>query len=172
MPDRAWRSRILRGAAAMAALAVALGVPSAATAQAASPSAVVARPGEVVRLRTAQWEYTGILSRVAGDTAVVHLAADSVRIPRDQVVRTQVQRGTRRSSGRVALFAVGGAATGFFSGAFFGAALGEMVSDDEFAGLSGALVGVAAGTVVGAVTGGIWGAQKRYPRWLDAVLAP
>ena len=113
---------------------------------------------------------TDAASTYAGDTAVVRFAADSARIPRDQVVRTHVQRGTRRSGGRIALFAAGGAATGFLSGAFLGASLGERVSDDEYASLGGALSGMAVGTVVGAFAGGIWGAQKRYPRWVGAVL--
>lgn len=172
MPDRAWRSRIIRGAAAMAAVAIAFAVPATGAAQTAAPSGVVARTGELVRVRTSQWEYTGTLARVASDTAVLLFTADSVRIPRHEVLRTEVQRGTRRSSGRVLAFAVGGAAAGFLGGAILGAATAEQVSNDEYAGIGGAIFGMTLGTLAGSVAGGIWGAKKRYPNWVVAVLAP
>ena len=73
----------------MAALAIAFAVPGTSAAQGAAPSGVVARPGELVRLHTAQWEYTGTLDRVVNDTAVVRFASDSARIPRSVLIRTE-----------------------------------------------------------------------------------
>jgi hypothetical protein len=175
MPDRAWRSRVIRGAAAMAAMAIAAGVPSAAIAQAANPSAVVARPGEVVRLRTAQWEYTGRLIGATADSAFVLLAPDTARVAKPDVLRIQVQRGTRRSAGRIALVAVAGAAAGTILGGYAGvlAECGTDCSDDgEWSGIAGGVSGAALGMVVGGIAGGMWGAKKRYPRWVDAVLNP
>lgn len=173
MRDRAWRSRVIRGAAAMAALAIALGVPSAALAQAASPSAVVARPGEVVRLRTAQWQYTGRLLRTTPDSAFVLLEPDTARVAAPAIVRLEVQRGTRRSAGRITLLAVAGAAAGTILGGYAGvlAECGTDCSDDgEWSGFAGGFSGAALGLIVGGVGGGMWGAQKRYPRWVAAVL--
>lgn len=147
-------------------------LPAAAPAQTATPAAVVARRGEVVRIRTAQWEYTGTLGRSERDTAVLHLASDSVRIARRDIVRTRVQRGTRRSTGRVLAFAAGGGAAGFLAGGVLGAAAGAGVSDDGLATIGGTLVGVSLGTLAGGIAGAVWGSQKRYPNWVEAVLDP
>lgn len=158
----------------MAAMAIALGTPQAAAAQVADPSAVVARVGDVVRLRTAQWEYTGRLVTATTDSAFVLVPPDTARVAVPAIVRLQVQRGTRRSGGRIALLAVAGAAAGTIIGAYTGvlAECGTDCSDDgEFSGLAGGFSGAALGLVVGGVAGGVWGAQKRYPRWVEAVLA-
>lgn len=159
----------------MASVAIALGNPSSAAAQAASPSAVVARPGDVVRLRTAQWEYTGRLLRTTGDSAYVLLKSDTARVANHAIVRAQLQQGTRRSAGRIALLAVAGAAVGTFVGGYAGvlAECGSDCSDDgEFSGLAGGVSGAALGIIVGGIAGGVWGAQKRYARWVDAALNP
>jgi hypothetical protein len=158
----------------MAALVIAFAVPDTSAAQGAAPSGVIARPGELVRVRTAEWEYTGTLDRVANDTAVVRFATDSARIPRAFVVRTEVQRGTRRSGTRITLGAIGGAAAGMVAGAFLGAMLecGGTSCDggQGYEGLAGGFAGAALGLVTGALSGGIWGSQKRYPRWIPAQL--
>lgn len=108
MLDRAWRLRLVRGAAAIAAVAIALACPSPSAAQVALPSGVVAQAGELVRVRTAGWEYTGTLAHVVNDTAVVR----------------------------------------------FG----------------GGITGSTIGLLAGGVGGGLWGAKKRYPRWMRGVL--
>ena len=157
----------------MAALAIALAVPGTSAAQGATPSGVVARPGELVRLRTTEWEYTGTLDRVTGDTAVVRFASDSARIPRAFVIRTEVQRGTRRSTARITLAALGGAAIGTVAGGYLGYLLecgGSCDGGTGYEGLAGGFAGSALGFVTGALSGGIWGSQKRYPRWIPAQL--
>ncbi len=158
----------------MAAVAIALAVPSAAASQVANPSAVVAQPGDLVRLRTAQFEYTGRLVRVANDSALVQFGADSARIARSSVLRTDVQHGTRRSAPRIALLAVAGAAVGTIVGGYAGV-LAECGTSCEggsaIDGVVGGVSGATLGFVIGGVAGGVWGAQKRYPRWVEAVLA-
>lgn len=161
------RARLLSLAAAAALLAPALG------AQVAVPSGVVASPGEVVRVRTDGWLYTGTLGRVTLDSATVLIHADSVRIPRTSVVRLQVQRGTRRSAGRVILGAAVGLVAGGVVGGFTGVGLecGMSCDDDgEWAGIGGAILGTGIGSIAGAITGGVIGGKKRVPRWVPAVL--
>lgn len=169
MSDRAWRLRFIRSAAATAIVAIALGVPSASAAQAARPAAVVARPGDVIRLRTAQWEYTGRFISVRGDTAIILAASDTARVATPSVRRAQVQRGTRRSAGRIALFSAAGAAAGTLV-----ASIGILCCDDVSSSrpVSGGVSAVTVGAFAGAGGGAVWGAEKRYPRWFDAVLAP
>lgn len=157
----------------MAAVAIALACPSPGSAQTAVASAVVARAGEVVRVRTAGWEYTGTLAHVVNDTAAVRFGGDSIRLARPDVLRLDVQRGTRRSPARIALMAIGGGAAGSILGGSLGLFFecGHSCSDDgAYAGIGGAVTGSTLGFLAGAIGGGIWGAKKRYPRWMRAVL--
>lgn len=159
-----------RGVLVLLALAV---FPLRLTAQVATPSGVVARPGELVRLRTAQWEYTGTLLRVVNDTAHVRFTTDSALVPRADVRRTSVQRGTRRSVPRIVALSIGGALVAGAAGGALGVAL-ECAADCSgyFGGLGGFLVGSTIGLVAGGVGGGVYGARKRYPRWVEASLPP
>ena len=173
VPDRAWRHRLVRGAAAMAIGVVAALGPGTLRAQTAAPSGVVARAGEVVRVRTAEWEYTGTLERVTRDTALVRFSGDSALIPRSLVLGAHVQHGTRRSTTRIVLGTLAGASLGMVAGAYTGVLLecGSTCSDQgDFAGLSGGLSGAALGILAGGIGGGMWGASKRYPRWIPAIL--
>lgn len=157
----------------MAAVAIALALPATAPAQAAAPSGVVARPSETVRVRTAQWEYTGTLAHVARDTAVIRFSGDSAVVARSSVLHAQVQRGTRRSTPRILITTLVGGVAGTYLGAAAGVLIecgGSCADNDSLDGLAGGLAGATIGMVTGAVAGGVWGARKRYPRWLNAAL--
>lgn len=142
-------------------------------AQAATPSAIVARAGETVRVRTGDWIYTGTLTRVTPDTAVVTYSPDSAVVPRAGILRVDVQRGTKRSATRIVLATAAGILGGAIIGGFVGvwAECGSSCSDNgEWGGVGGALSGIALGSLVGGLTGGTIAAQHRVPRWLRADL--
>lgn len=173
VPDRAWRLRFVRGAAAMALAVIGICSPGTIGAQVATASGVVARPGELVRVRTAEWAYTGTLERMAGDTAVLRFGTDSALVPRSLVLGAHVQLGTRRSTTRIVLASLAGATIGMVVGAYTGVLLecGTSCGDDgDLDGIAGGLAGSAMGILVGGIGGGVWGAARRYPRWVPAVL--
>lgn len=151
----------------------AFGAPASLAAQRATPSAVVAQPGATVRVWTEGWQYTGTLTRVAADTAVIRFATDSAMVPLQAVQRVDVQQGTRRSIGRILVGTGLGAAVGMIVGGYAGVALECGTScdnDGEWAGLGGAVFGGLTGIVAGGITGGVIGGKKRYPRWVAAEL--
>lgn len=152
---------------------VSLAAPAPLRAQVAAASAVVAQPGELVRLRTGTWEYTGTLARVTADTAVIRFAADSAIVQLAGIQRLQVQRGTRRSVGRILVGTALGFAVGAVVGGYTGVLLecGTSCNDDGgWAGLAGMALGSGTGALVGGITCGVLGGRKRYPRFVPAVL--
>jgi hypothetical protein len=173
MRGHAWR-RIAYGCVPLVTSAiVSLAAPAPLRAQVAAPSAVVVQQGETVRLRAGMWEYTGILARIAGDTAVIRFVADSAVVPLAGVQRVQVQRGTRRSVGHIVIGTTLGIAVGALVGGYTGVLVecGTSCGDDGgWAGLAGMAIGSTTGALVGGITGGVLGGRKRYPRFIPAVL--
>ena len=111
--------------------------------------------------------------------AVTRLDADTLGIRRrdgrpfawsvDSLSHIDVQRGTRRSAGRVLVGTLLGGAAGVVVGAYAGYGI-ECAFDceGEYAGLAGGALGALTGGIVGMVTGGIIGGRFRVPRWEKA----
>lgn len=126
------------------------------------------RAGDTVRVwASSPAEQVGALAApVADSLAIVRRDGRTVAYPVTMLSRVDVQRGTRRSTGRIILGVIGGAALGTVLGATAGAAIGE--SSDctgDLCGLAGFAVGGLVGGVGGGIVGGVVGARWRARRW-------
>jgi len=138
---------------------------------AARPLVTALRTGDTVRVwAQSPAEQIGAVTRLDADTLGIRRRdgrpfAWSVA----SLTHIDVQRGTRRSGGRVLVGTLLGGAVGVIAGAYAGYGI-ECAFDceGEYGGLAGGALGALTGGIVGMVTGGIIGGRMRVPRWEKA----